>query len=100
MKPFNGYYYKILTGQGPHASGGKKTYLDAKGLMTRGHAAVAWPASYGHSGVKTFLVNQNGIVFEKDLGKDTETLAPSMTDYDPDTTWSPIARPKQARENQ
>jgi hypothetical protein len=90
--PFHGYYYKILTSQGPNAPGGQKSYLDAKGLMTKGFAAIAWPANYGNSGIMTFLVSHNGILFEKDLGEQTETLAPTITSYDPDRTWEPTGR--------
>jgi hypothetical protein len=92
-EPFHGYYYKILTGQGANPAGGRKSYLDAKGLMTKGFAAVAWPASYGNSGIKTFVVSQTGIVFEKDLGKDTGTLAAAISEYDPDRTWLPSPQP-------
>jgi len=91
-EPYNGYHYRILTAQGASAPGGKKSYLDSKGLMTGGYAAIAWPASYGNSGIMTFVVSSTGIVFEKDLGKDTEQLASAMTEYNPDQTWSPSAR--------
>lgn len=84
--PFEGYYYRILTRQGPHAHGGARDYLD-KGRMTGGFALVAFPAQYGNSGVMTFIVNQNGIVYEKDLGADTATAARHLAAYDPDPTW-------------
>lgn len=90
-EPYRGYFYRILEAQGPNAKGGDYSYLDDKGRMTRGFAAVAWPAKYGNSGVKTFLVNQRGIVYEKDLGAETDTLARSMQAYDPDATWQPTA---------
>ncbi len=86
-EPYRGYYYRILAGQGSNAMGGEYSYLDAKGHMTRGFAAVAWPAKYGNSGVKTFLVNQRGIVQEKDLGAETDVLVRAMQVYDPDATW-------------
>jgi hypothetical protein len=90
-EPYRGYFYRILHGQGKNAPGGEYSYLDAHGLMTRGFAAVAWPAKYGNSGIKTFLVNQRGIVFEKDLGAETDALARAMQVYDPDATWQVTA---------
>lgn len=84
--PFHGYYYRMLTRQGPAAKGGAKDYL-VNGQLTRGFAFVAYPAEYRNSGVVTFIVNQDGIVYEKDLGQDTDKLASSMTEYNPDKTW-------------
>jgi hypothetical protein len=92
-QPFQGYYYKILTEQGPNAPGGRKSYVDQKGLMTMGFAAIAWPAEYGKSGITTFIVGAAGVVFQKDLGAETATLAGSVTAYDPDRSWSPVKRP-------
>jgi hypothetical protein len=86
--PFHGYYYHILTKQGPAAKGGARDYL-SNGQLTRGFAFVAYPAEYRNSGVMTFIVSQDGIVFEKDLGQDTETLAAQLSEYNPDNTWSP-----------
>lgn len=88
-RPFHGYYFAILTEQGPHAPGGARSYIDEAGLMTGGFAAVAWPASWGRSGVMTFIVNQVGVVFQKDLGRNTGTTAASITAFDPDETWRP-----------
>jgi hypothetical protein len=87
--PYHGYLYRILTAQGKSAPGGAKSYLDEKGLMTKGFGAVAWPASYGKGGVMTFIVNQQGIVFQKDLGAKTGQAAEAITAYDPDETWNP-----------
>jgi len=84
--PFHGYYYKILKGQGPNAPGGAYHYV-INGHMVAGFALVAWPAEYGVSGVMTFLVNQNGTVYEKDLGPKTEEIVKVMTRYNPDRTW-------------
>jgi Protein of unknown function (DUF2950) len=84
--PYHGYIYKILTEQGKNASGGAKDYLD-DGKLTKGFAAVAYPARYRNSGVVTFIVNQDGIVYQKDLGPDTEKIASSMHEYNPDKTW-------------
>jgi len=87
--PYHGYFYRILKSQGKAAPGGEKSYLDAKGLMTGGFAAIAWPASYGKGGVMTFIVNQQGIVFQKDLGEGTAAAAAAITAYNPDETWDP-----------
>jgi hypothetical protein len=87
--PFHGYYYRILTKQGPAAKGGAKDYL-SNGQLTRGFAFVAYPAEYRNSGVMTFIVNQDGVVFQKDLGQDTAKLAAEMSEYNPDKTWTPI----------
>jgi hypothetical protein len=86
---YHGYRFRVLTAQGEHASGGALSYIDDKGLMRTGFAAIAWPASYGNSGIMTLVVNQYGIVFQKDLGEDTESLAEAITVYDPDETWTP-----------
>ena len=86
--PFHGYYYKILKAQGPRAPGGSRDYVQ-RGLMLGGFALVAWPAEYGASGVKTFLVNHDGVVLEKDLGDKTAAIAQAMIAYDPDSTWRP-----------
>lgn len=87
--PYHGYYYKILTAQGPHAPGGAIDYI-VKDQMIGGFALVAWPAEYGTSGVMTFIVNNAGIVFQKDLGIRTARLAPRMKTFDPDDTWKRV----------
>lgn len=84
--PFEGYYFRILSGQGEHAPGGAHSYVE-NGRMTRGFALVAFPARWGDSGVMTFLVNQNGIVFQKNLGPRTTRMAGRITLYDPDRSW-------------
>ena len=84
--PFRGYYYLILTRQGKNGSGGAKNYI-VNGKMTQGFAFVAYPAEYRSSGVMTFIVNQDGIVYEKDLGKKTEVLAKTMKEYTPNSSW-------------
>jgi hypothetical protein len=89
--PFEGYYFRILTAQGPQAPGGAKSYL-VNGHMTGGFALIAYPAKWGDSGVMTFVVNQNGIVFEKNLGPDTTSTARGIDAYDPDRSWK-IAQP-------
>jgi hypothetical protein len=85
--PYHGYYFKILTGQGPAAPGGKFSYV-INGRMVAGFALVAWPADYASSGVKTFIVNHYGDVYQKDLGPNTAAIAKAMTEYNPDKTWT------------
>lgn len=89
--PFHGYYFRILTGQGPNAPGGEKNYLDGDGRMTAGFAAIAWPAKYDNSGVMTFIINRRDIVFEKDLGEETAALAAEIQLFDPDGSWGVTA---------
>jgi hypothetical protein len=84
--PYHGYYFKILTRQGPHAPGGKYGYV-INGNMIAGYALVAYPDKWGNSGVMTFIINQQGRVYEKNLGSNTAKLASAMTEYDPDPTW-------------
>jgi hypothetical protein len=84
--PYRGYYFHILTRQGKNASGGPKSYV-VNGKMTEGFAFVAYPAEYRSSGVMTFIVNENGTVFEKDLSKKTEVLGKAMTEYNPGPGW-------------
>jgi hypothetical protein len=84
--PFHGYFFKILTRQGKNAPGGALDYI-VNGHMTRGFALVTFPAKYGDSGVMTFIVNQDGIVFEKNLGPHTAEIVTRMTEYNPDKTW-------------
>jgi hypothetical protein len=84
--PFHGYYFKILTGQGKSAPGGAKSYL-VNGEMSGGFALVAWPAEYDASGVMTFIVNQDGVVHQKDLGRQTDATVAAMTVYNPDASW-------------
>jgi hypothetical protein len=87
--PYHGYYYKILTEQGPTAPGGAVNYI-VKDRMTGGYALVAYPAEYGSSGVMTFLVNHAGVVFQKDLGPRTGRIAGRMTSFGPDHTWKKV----------
>jgi hypothetical protein len=85
--PFMGYYYRIVTRQGGNAPGGRYDYV-INGNMIAGFAIVAWPADYANSGVMTFIVNQNGKVYQKDLGEKTEVGAAAIQDYDPDSSWA------------
>ncbi|HXX16253.1 MAG TPA: DUF2950 domain-containing protein [Candidatus Eremiobacteraceae bacterium] len=91
--PYRGYYFHILTRQGKNAPGGAKDYI-ANGKMTEGFAFVAYPAGYRSSGVMTFVVGSDGVIYQKDLGKRTEALAKAMTEYNPDSSW------QRAEENQ
>jgi len=86
--PYRGYFFRVLTRQGRKAPGGARNYV-AGGRMTRGFAFVAYPAQYRSSGVMTFVVNQDGIVRQKDLGPKTAALAARMQAYDPDSSWKP-----------
>ena len=87
--PFHGYYFRILTKQGKNAAGGAFDYL-VKNKMIGGFAVVAYPAAYGSSGVLTFMVNHEGVVYEKDLGKNTAKTAKAMVAFDPDKTWKKV----------
>jgi DUF2950 family protein len=84
--PYRGYYYHILTRQGKNVPGGAKAYV-VNGKMKAGFAFVAYPAEYRSSGVMTFLVNEDGVVYQKDLGKKTDTLAKNLKEYNPDSSW-------------
>jgi hypothetical protein len=86
-KPYHGYFFRILKSQGTASPGGAKDYVK-DGKMTGGFAMVAWPAQYGNSGIMTFLVNQTGIVFQKNLGARTAELGKAMTQFNPDGSWS------------
>jgi hypothetical protein len=85
--PFHGYYFRILTSQGKNAPGGAYDYI-INGNMIGGFGLVAWPADYGDSGIMTFIINQQGKVYQKDLGPDTDKIAKEMKAYDPDSGWS------------
>ncbi|MFZ1975063.1 MAG: DUF2950 domain-containing protein [Candidatus Acidiferrales bacterium] len=86
--PYYGYFYKILTAQGPDAPGGEKSYI-ADGKLAGGFALIAYPAKYASSGVMTFIVNQDGVVYQQDLGEQTTELASKITAYNPDSSWQP-----------
>jgi len=87
--PYHGYFYRILKSQGKDAPGGAFDYV-VNGKMIGGFALVAYPAEYGNSGVMTFIVNHDGMVYQKDLGKETGKIASAMTKYDPDKTWKKV----------
>jgi Protein of unknown function (DUF2950) len=86
---YYGYFYRRLDGQDPSAKGGTKQYI-VDGKMTGGFAYLAYPAQYGKTGLKTFQVDQDGVVFEKDLGADTTTAAKAITTFNPDQTWTEL----------
>jgi len=89
LSPFHGYYFKILKGQGKHAEGGRYNYV-VKGKMILGFALVAYPAEYGNSGLMTFMVNQEGTIYEKNFGKNTKRIVEAMNIFDPDKTWKKV----------
>jgi len=91
LSPFHGYYFKVLTGQGPNAVGGSYQYV-VKGKMILGFALIAYPAEYGNSGVMTFIVNQAGVIYEKNLGKKTRQLAEAATLFNPGKGWKKVTR--------
>ena len=88
-EPYHGYFFKVLKGQGPAAPLGELDYV-VKGVMIGGFALIASPAQYRNTGVKTFLVSQDGVVYEKDLGPNTLTLFQSIDRFNPDRSWSPV----------
>jgi hypothetical protein len=87
--PFHGYYFRMLKKQGKHAAGGAFDYV-VKNKMIGGFAVIAYPAAYGSSGVMTFIVSHEGVVYQKDLGKNTAKTATAMTSFDPDKTWKKV----------
>jgi hypothetical protein len=87
--PFHGYFFKILTRQGKDAPGGKMNYMH-HGDLTRGFALVAWPEHWDQSGVMTFIVNQDGKVYQRNYGEKTRLVASTMKDYNPDDDWMPV----------
>ena len=86
--PYHGYYFRVLTAQGPNAPGGAYSYV-INGHMVAGFALLAWPAAYDDTGVMSFLVGPNGVVLESDLGPDTAERARVITAFDPDPSWKP-----------
>jgi hypothetical protein len=87
-QPFNGYCYRFLTRQGQQAKGGAQDYV-SNGKMTGGFAVLAWPAKYRDSGIMTFMVGRDGVVYQKDLGEDTAAAAQALTEYNPAEGWKP-----------
>ena len=89
--PYHGYVYRMLFSQGPAAEGGAREYV-VDGKLTGGYALLAYPADYGETGVMTFMVNQDGLVWQRDLGEKTAAVAKAITQFNPDSTWTPIPR--------
>lgn len=89
VEPYNGYYFKVLTGQGPAAPLGEMDFV-IKGVMIGGFALIAAPAEYGVTGIQTFIVSHDGVVYQKDLGPDTLDIARNITRFNPDRTWTPV----------
>jgi hypothetical protein len=89
-EPYHGYYFKVLKGQGPDAPLGQMDYV-VNGAMIGGFALIAFPAQYKVTGVKTFMVSNDGVVYEKDLGPNTVELAQKIDRFNPDKTWNPVA---------
>jgi len=85
-EPYNGYYFRTLTAQGPDAPLGARSFI-VNGMMIGGFAAIAWPAKYGVTGIQTFQVSNDGLVYQKDLGPETARIAPAIKAYNPDKTW-------------
>lgn len=92
--PYRGYYYRVLTGQGKNGPGGAKSYL-VNGKMVEGFAFLAYPAEYRSSGVMTFVVTQDGVVYERDLGKRTDVTVKAMKEYNPDSSWHKAELPQE-----
>ena len=89
-RPYHGYLFRLLSSQGPEASGGARDYL-VNGKLTAGFALLAYPNAYGTSGVMSFMVNQDGVVWQRDLGPDTAAAAAAITQFNPDNSWTPIS---------
>jgi hypothetical protein len=89
-QPYRGYYFKPVIRQSASANGGAKEYLDSSGRMTNGFGLIAWPATYNKTGIMSFIVSQDGVIFQRDLGEKTASVAESVTTFDP-SGWDPLA---------
>jgi len=92
-QPLWGYHFRVLTSQGAAAKGGARSYI-VNGEMSGGFGVIAYPADYGRGGIMTFIVNQDGVVYQKDLGEDTLKVASELTEYNPDGTWAVVKVPQ------
>ena len=88
-QPFYGYYFRALESQGASAKGGAKPYV-VSGKSTAGFAYIAYPVKFNDTGVQTFMINQDRVIYEKNLGNDTATLAKATTEFNPDNTWTAV----------
>jgi len=88
-QPYYGYYFRRLDSQGPNAKGGARPYV-VNGKMTAGFAYLAYPAKYDDTGIQSFIINQQGVIYQKDLGKDSANVVKAMTSFDPDSSWKPV----------
>ena len=86
---YHGYHFRILSAQGPHAKGGSQNYVE-NGAMTKGYGLVAWPAEYGKTGVMSFIVNQDGQIYQKNLGPQSAHAAAALKSFDPDASWEAV----------
>ncbi len=86
---YYGYHYRILTAQSPHANGGAKNYIE-RGQMTQGFGLIAWPAKYGKTDVMSFMIDQSGQLYEKNLGPKLAAAAASLKSFDPDASWTAV----------
>jgi hypothetical protein len=93
QQPLWGYYFRVLTAQGAAAKGGARNYI-VNGEMSGGFALIAYPADYGQGGIMTFIVNQDGVVYQKDLGDDTPSVASKVNEFNPDGTWTEVKAPR------
>ena len=89
-QPYHGYVYRLLTAQGPDAPGGAKSYLK-DGLLSGGYALLAYPVEYQVSGVQSFMISNDGVLYQKDLGAKTEEVAAKIVEFNPDASWSKVA---------
>lgn len=87
---YYGYHYRILTAQGPHAKGGSKNYMQS-GALADGFGLIAWPAKYGETGVMSFMIDQDGQLYQKNLGPASARVAASIKSFDPDSSWQPVS---------
>ena len=94
-QPYHGYRYRLLTSQGSHAQGGAMDYI-VKGQLIGGFAVIGYPAQYGNSGIMSFITNHDGVVYQRDLGDDTEKIAQTITTFDPAPEWKPVTDAQQA----
>ena len=90
-QPYHGYLFRLVDARGDGAPGGAKDYRDEQNRLTHGFAIIAYPAEYGASGIMTFEIDESGLLFQKDLGEETAERAASITAFDPDGTWAPVA---------